>query len=385
MIPYGRQQITDEDISAVVDVLKSDFLTQGPVVPAFEKAVCDYTGASYGIAVNSGTSALHIACLALGLEQGDRLWTTPITFVASANCGLYCGAIIDFIDIDPETWNISVECLREKLEFSKRKNRLPKIVVVVHLCGLCCDMEAIYSLSQEYGFNVIEDACHAIGGKYKNDPIGNCQYSDITVFSFHPVKNMTTGEGGLATSNDRGLADKMSLLRSHGITRDPDIMTQEPDGSWYYQQVMLGYNYRITDIQAALGRSQLKRLDNSIQQRHRLSDVYDELLTGLPIQLQHRSVDNYSAIHLYTIRIKANSNNNLHQHIFELLRKHGVGVNLHYIPIHIQPYFQSLGFNADMFPNSMQYYREAISLPMYVGLSEENISNITNIIQRSLT
>ncbi len=253
MIPYGKQEITQADIDAVVEVLKSDFLTQGPMVPKFEQSVADHVGANHAVAVNSATSALHVACMALGLEQGDWLWTSPITFVASANCGLYCGAQVDFVDIDPQTYNLCPVALKSKLEHAKRENRLPKVVVAVHLCGQPCNMQGIGALAKEYGFKVIEDASHAIGGKYQGEFIGNSRYSDITVFSFHPVKIVTTAEGGMAVTNDDELAEKMNLLRSHGITRDPALMTREPDGPWYYQQVGLGYNYRMTELQAALG------------------------------------------------------------------------------------------------------------------------------------
>lgn len=383
MIPYGRQHITDEDIQAVVNVLKSDFLTQGPVVPAFEKAICDFTGAKYGVAVNSGTAALHVACLALGLSKGDWLWTTPITFVASANCGLYCGAMVDFVDIDPVTWNISVDGLKDKLKIAKQEGHLPKVLVAVHLCGLPCDMEDIRLLSQEYGFHVIEDACHAIGSQYKDRPVGDCRYSDITVFSFHPVKTMTTGEGGMAVTNNRSLSNKMSLLRSHGITRDPKQMSKTPHGPWYYQQIALGFNYRLTDIQSALGISQLRQMDNFVKKRNRLSKLYDELLVDLPIQLPYRADDNYSAYHLYIIRVNEN-NNRTHGQIFESLREQGIGVNLHYIPIHTQPYFQSMGFKNGMYPNAEKYYKEAISLPMYVELTESEIKKVCDSIQKSL-
>ncbi len=384
MIPYGRQHISDEDIQAVVDVLKSDFLTQGPVVPAFERAVCDYTGAKHAIAVSSGTSALHIACLSLGLKKGDWLWTTPISFVASANCGLYCGASIDFIDIDPDTWNISIDGLKDKLEKAQKENRLPKVIVAVHLCGLSCDMESIRKLSHEYGFYVIEDACHAIGGKFQNQPIGNCQYSDITVYSFHPVKTITTGEGGMAVTNSSEFCEKMMLLRSHGITRDPEKMTHEPDGPWYYQQISLGFNFRMTDIQAALGISQLKQLDRFVEKRNRLAELYDDFLNVLPIQKPYRADDNYSGRHLYVIRFTENKNSKTHQQIFDSLREQGIGVNVHYIPIHTQPYFQSMGFRNGMYPNAEAYYREAISLPMYVGLTDNEIKKICTSIKKSL-
>lgn len=290
MIPYGRQSINQDDIDAVVDVLRSDFLTQGPQVPVFEQVVSNYCNAQYAVAVNSATSALHIACLALDLKPGDILWTSPITFVASANCALYCGATVDFVDIDPRTYNLSVSALEQKLDHAKKNGKLPKILVAVHLCGQSCEMQQIHALSQKYGFKIIEDASHAIGGRYQGEPIGSCKYSDITVFSFHPVKIITTAEGGIAVTNQKELADKMDLFRGHGVTRDPDLMTQEPDGSWYYQQIALGFNYRMTELHAALGVSQMQRLDQFVSQRHKLANRYNQLLTGLPIitPWQHR-------------------------------------------------------------------------------------------------
>lgn len=320
MIPYGKQEITQADIDAVVDVLKSDFLTQGPMVPKFEQAVADHVGANHAIAVNSATSALHVACMALGLAQDDWLWTTPVTFVASANCGLYCGAQVDFVDIDPQTYNLCPKALREKLGQAEKENRLPKVVVVVHLCGQPCNMEAIAALSREYGFKVIEDASHAIGGKYQGEFIGNCRYSDITVFSFHPVKIVTTAEGGMAVTNDDQLAEKMNLLRSHGITRDPALMTREPDGPWYYQQVDLGYNYRMTELQAALGVSQMQRLDNFVARRHQLARRYDQLLADLPLTLPWQHPDSYSGLHLYVIRLQLDNATLSHREVFEALR-----------------------------------------------------------------
>lgn len=371
MIPYGRQDITQADIDAVVGVLKSDFLTQGPMVPRFEQAVAQHVGASYALAVNSATSALHIACLALGLGKGDRLWTSPVTFVASANCGLYCGAQVDFVDIDPRTYNLCPRALACKLEQAERDGTLPKVVVAVHLCGQPCDMQAIQELAQRYGFKVIEDASHAIGGKYRGELIGNCRYSDITVFSFHPVKIITTAEGGMALTNDADLASRMALLRSHGITRDPEQMTQEPDGPWYYQQIDLGFNYRMTELQAALGVSQMERLDQYVARRHQLAARYDELLAGLPITLPWQHPDSYSGLHLYVIRLQLDKVDRSHRQVFELLRERGIGVNVHYIPVHTQPYYQGLGFKVGDFPESERYYAEAISLPMFQTLSDE--------------
>lgn len=368
MIPYGKQDIIQDDIDAVLDVLQSDFLTQGPKVPLFEQTVANKVGAKHALAVNSATSALHIACLALGLQPGDWLWTTPVTFVASANCGLYCGAQVDFVDIDPKTYNLCPQALAEKLQKAEQEHRLPKIVVAVHLCGQPCDMKAIYALSQRYGFNIIEDASHAIGGKYRGEYIGNCRYSDITVFSFHPVKIITTAEGGMALTNNAELANKMNLYRSHGITRDPAQMTHEPDGPWYYQQIELGYNYRMTELQAALGISQMQRLDAFVARRHELAKRYNELLADLPVTTPWQHPDSYSGFHLYVIRLQLDKTNKTHRQVFEALREQGIGVNLHYIPVHTQPFYQSMGFSAENFPQSMAYYREAISFPIYQGL-----------------
>lgn len=386
MLPYGHQSISDEDIHAVVNVLRSDFLTQGPTVPKFEQAICKYANVKNAIAVNSGTSALHIACLALGLGKGDWLWTAPISFVASANCGLYCGAKVDFVDIDPVTWNLSISCLKEKLISAKKKGTLPKILVTVHLGGLSCDMQAIHDLSQEYGFKIIEDACHAIGGRYQDRAIGSCHYSDVTVFSFHPVKTITTGEGGMAVTNDKQLADKMMLLRSHGITRDPSLMTHEVDGPWYYQQIDLGFNYRMTDIQAALGYSQLLRLDDFVSRRHQIAAAYKKLLIGLPLQLpKWQSTEQYSGLHLYIVRLNRKKVKKSHRDVVESLRECGIGVNLHYIPIHTQPFYQQFGFKKDDFPNAEFYYNEAISLPMYPDLKEEEVEMVATSLRNILT
>lgn len=370
IIPYGRQDISEADIEAVVDVLRSDFLTQGPAVPAFENSVADYCGAQYAIAVNSATSALHIACLALGVGKGDVVWTSPITFVASANCALYCGAKVDFVDIDPVTYNMSVQTLAEKLAIAKTTGSLPKVVIPVHLCGQPCEMAAIHALGQQYGFKIIEDASHAIGGRYLDEPIGNCKFSDITVFSFHPVKIITTGEGGMATTNNAELATKMRLLRSHGITREENQMTRESDGSWYYQQIELGFNYRMTDIQAALGLSQMQRLDTFVEQRHEISNRYDGLLADLPVITPWQHQDGYSALHLYVIRLKLVVINQTHKEVFSALRAHGIGVNLHYIPIFQQPYFEQFGYEENQYLEAKQYYAEAISLPMFIGFTQ---------------
>lgn len=371
VIPYGRQDINQADIDAVVAVLQSDYLTQGPVVPAFEKRVSDYCGANYAIAVNSATSALHIACLVLDVGKGDIVWTTPITFVASANCVLYCGAIIDFVDIDPHSYNISLECLTKKLALAELSGKLPKVLIPVHLSGQSCDMASIHKLSLQYGFKIIEDASHAIGGKYKGAPIGNCQYSDITVFSFHPVKIITTAEGGMAMTNDAHLAKRMQLLRSHGITRDENEMTHSTDGPWYYQQIDLGYNYRMTEMQAALGLSQMLRLDEFVAKRHVIAKRYYQLLADLPVKIPLQHEDSYSGMHLYIIRLKLAEIGKTHRVVFEALRTMGIGVNLHYIPVYLQPYYEELGFEAGCCHEAERYYTEAISLPMYPGLTEE--------------
>lgn len=384
MIPYGRQDITQEDIDAVVAVLRSDFLTQGPCVPAFETAVAQHVGAAHGVAVNSATSALHIACLALGLGPGDWLWTTPITFVASANCGLYCGAQVDFVDIDPRTYNLCPQALEEKLLAAQAAGRLPKVLVAVHLCGQPCDMAAIHALGQRFGFRIIEDASHAIGGKYKGEFIGNSRYSDITVFSFHPVKIVTTAEGGMAVTNDPQLAEKMALLRSHGITRDPRQMTHPADGPWYYQQIDLGFNYRMTELQAALGISQMQRLDQYVARRHELAMRYDNLLATLPVTRPWQHPDSYSGLHLYVIRLQLDQIGKSHLEVFESLRQQGIGVNLHYIPVHLQPYYQAMGFKRGDYPEAERYYAEAISLPMFQTMSLEQQDTVLAALSSAL-
>lgn len=451
MIPYGRQDISEADIQAVVDVLRSDYLTQGPVVPAFEKSLVDYCGAQYAVAVNSATSALHIACLALGVGKGDSVWTTPITFVASANCALYCGATVDFVDIDPRTYNLSVERLAEKLVLAEKTGNLPKVVIPVHLCGQPCDMAGIHALSQQYGFKIIEDASHAIGGKYRAssvsviarsettrqsstiqqlaqptnssgsprpcgtredthpviakkplaaskarqeatrqsslfEPIGNCRYSDITVFSFHPVKIITTGEGGMAMTNDVQLAKRMQLLRSHGITSDAaDMSPRAQEEIWNYQQIGLGFNYRITDIQAALGLSQMQRLDEFVTERHSIARRYDELLANLPVITPWQHTDSYSSFHLYPIRLKLGEINKAHRQVYEALRAEGILVNLHYIPVYRQPYYEKMGFRKGYCPEAEQYYSEVISIPMYPALKETQQDQVVAAIREATT
>lgn len=380
MITYGRQDIRQEDVDAVIDVLRSDFLTQGPAVPQFEAAVADKVGAEHTIAVNSATSALHVACVALGLGPGDVLWTSPITFVASANCARYCGADVDFVDIDPKTGNLCPNRLEEKLREAEVEGRLPKILVPVHLAGLSCDMARIGSLAKQYGVRVIEDASHAIGGRYGDTSVGSCENSDITVFSFHPVKIVTTGEGGMAVTRDAELARHMARLRSHGITRDPAEMTHEPDGPWYYQQLELGWNYRMTDIQAALGTAQMSRLDEYVSKRNELADRYDRLLEDLPLFRPSRSVGVRSAFHLYVVRVESSR----HREVFEGLREREIGVNLHYIPVHLQPYYKALGFAHGDFPEAERYYAEAISLPLFPTMTEEMQNEVITAVAAEL-
>jgi len=384
MIPYGKQDINQADIDSVVDVLQSDFLTQGPQVPLFEKKVSDYCGSEYGVAVNSATSALHIACLALGLGKGDWLWTSPNSFVASANCGLYCGAQVDFVDINPLTYNLSPEELEKKLIQAKQDNKLPKIVIPVHFAGQSCDMRKIHSLGQEYGFKIVEDASHAIGGKYLDQPIGSCQYSDITVFSFHPVKIITTAEGGLATTNDKEISERMQLFRSHGVTRDPELMIKKAEGDWYYQQVELGFNYRMTELQAALGVSQMERLDEFVTLRHKRQKRYDELLKNLPVITPYQDMDSYSALHLYPIQIQTDKVKSTRKEIFKALRKNDIGVNVHYIPVHTQPYYENIGFKKGDFPNAESYYESAISIPLFHAMTFEQQDQVIVALEKVL-
>jgi UDP-4-amino-4,6-dideoxy-N-acetyl-beta-L-altrosamine transaminase len=384
VIPYGRQDITQADIDAVVAVLQSDFLSQGPKVPAFEQAVASYCGTTHALAVNSATSALHIACLALDLGPGDWLWTTPNTFVASANCGLYCGAQVDFVDIDPRTYNLCPKALEQKLLVAEKSGCLPKVVVPVHLCGQPCDMQAIHVLARRFGFKIIEDASHAIGGKYLGEPIGNCRYSDITVFSFHPVKIITTAEGGMALTNDDKLAGLLGLLRNHGITRDPALMTKAMDGPWYYQQVALGYNYRMTDLQGALGTSQMTRLDHYVARRHEIASRYNELLKDLPITTPWQHPDGYSGLHLYVIRLQLDKINKTHLQVFEALRAKEILVNLHYMPVHTHPFYQQMGFKLGQFPEAERYYTEAISIPLYPGITELQQDQVVNCLRDAI-
>lgn len=383
-IPYARQSINETDIESVLKVLQSDWLTQGPMIARFEKAVADYCGVKFGVAVSSATAALHLACIAAGLNEGDSLWTSPNTFVASANCGLYCGAEVDFVDIDSRTYNMAVTKLAAKLEAGRRTGKLPKVVIPVHFAGQSCAMERIAQLALEYGFTVIEDASHAIGGLYQNKPVGSCEYSAMTVFSFHPVKIITSGEGGMILTNREDLYEKLIRLRSHGITRDPKLMEGEPDGPWYYQQLELGYNYRITDIQAALGYSQLQRINEFIKRRRFLAQRYSRLLAELPVITPWEHPDCKSAFHLYVIRLKLDQINKSHRQVFEELRQAGIMVNLHYIPVHTQPYFKKMGFKRGDFPEAERYYAEAISLPLYFGFSDEEqdyvVEKLKNII-----
>jgi UDP-4-amino-4,6-dideoxy-N-acetyl-beta-L-altrosamine transaminase len=380
MIPYGRQNINQNDIDHVISVLKSDFLTQGPVVMTFEKELANFAKSKYAVAVNSATSALHIACLSLGLKKGDILWTSPISFVASSNCALYCGADVDFVDIDPRTYNMSTSELEKKLIKAKRTNKLPKIVIPVHLAGQSCDMEKIHSLGKKFGFKIIEDASHAIGGKYKGRNIGNCCYSDLTIFSFHPVKIITTGEGGAILTNDETLYAKVQQLRSHGITRNPSEMSKPLDGPWYYEQIDLGFNYRMTDLQAALGISQLKRINTFIKKRQQIALLYNKLLANSKLILPYQDIDNKSSFHLYIIRVPSNGNL-VRRELFERLRANGILVNLHYIPIYKHPYYQTrCKIKETDFPQSEKYYKEAISLPIYFDLQDSEVHKIVNIL-----
>lgn len=382
MIPYGRQHIVDEDVEAVVRTLRSDFLTQGPAVPAFERAVAEYTGAEHAVAVNSATSALHIACMAIGLGAGDTLWTSPNTFLASANCARYCGAGVDFVDVDPTSYNLSPAALAQRLERARREGRLPKAVVAVHFAGESCDMREIHALSKQYGFALIEDASHAIGAQYAGRPVGCGEFSDITVFSFHPVKIVTTAEGGMALTNDAKLAAAMLLHRSHGMTRDAGLMEGDSDGPWYYQQVTLGYNYRLTDLQAVLGLSQVQRLEPYVARRQAIAARYDKLLAGLPLTCPQRAADRRSALHLYPIVLHDTTRRRA---VFDALRAAGIGVNVHYIPVHLQPYYRHLnGSGPGDFPQAEAYYAGAISLPIYYALTDEQQDQVVAALRSAL-
>ena len=385
MIPYGRQEITQEDIDSVVEVLRSDFLTQGPRVPAFETAIQDYCGAKHAIAANSATSALHIACLALGVGPGDEVWTSPISFVASANCARYCGADVDFVDIDPQTYNMSAEALANKLEARKESGgKTPSVVIPVHMAGQSCDMAVIRGLADEFGFKIIEDASHAIGGRYRDEAIGNCRYSDITVFSFHPVKIITSAEGGMATTNSAPLAERMALFRSHGVTRDPSLMKRPADGGWYYEQIELGYNYRMTDIQAALGLSQFRRLDEKVANRHALADRYDAELAALPLVLPFRETSGYSALHLYVVLLEPAATAGRGA-VYTSLRERGIGVNVHYIPVHTQPYYRQLGFNSGDFPRAEDFYARAVTLPLFPTMTERQHDDVIAAVKSAVS
>lgn len=376
-IPYGRQDITEEDLREVIDVLRSDYLTQGPMVPAFESSIKQYVGVKHALAMNSATSALHAACVALGVGQGDWVWTSPITFVASANCALYCGARVDFVDIDPRTYNLSVESLEEKLKQAKQSNRLPKVVIAVHLCGQSCDMAGIRRLAREYGFRIIEDASHAIGGKYRGKPIGCCEYSDIVIFSFHPVKIITTAEGGMAVTNDPELASIMSRFRTHGITTQAELFDpRDPGEIWNYQQIELGFNYRMTDLQAALGVSQMKRLDHYVQMRHHIAQRYDRELKILPVQLPYQSEDIYSSYHLYPILVGADLDGKSQRGLYDHLRSKGILANLHYIPVYRQPFYQRMCFKLGYCPNAEDYFRRTVSIPMFATLRNEQQARV---------
>lgn len=379
MIPYGKQAISQHDIDAVVDVLKSDWLTQGPKVPAFEQAIANYCGSAYACATNSATSALHIACLALGVGGSDIVWTSPISFVASANCALYCGATIDFVDIDLSTGNMSVNALAAKLKIAKQTNTLPKVVIPVHLAGQSCDMAAIHTLAQEYGFKVIEDASHAIGAKYKGKPVGGCDYSDITVFSFHPVKIITSAEGGMAVTNCEVLDKSMKRLRSHGITSNPDEMTEPTHGPWYYQQIELGFNYRMTDMQAALGLSQLLQLDNFVSARNDIAKTYNNAFANSTVDHLTQSDDCYSSYHLYIVRL-TQCDVEKHKSVITGMREQGIISHLHYIPIHLQPYYQALDFSYGDFPNAETYYKQAVTIPLYPAMSADDQQYVINTL-----
>lgn len=382
MIPYGRQSISDEDIAAVVDVLRSDWITQGPSIDRFEQGLAAYCGARHGVLVSNATAALHIACLALGVGRGSLVWTSPNTFLASANCALYCGADIDFVDIDPDTYNMSVPELERKLIAARAVGRLPQVVIPVHFAGQSCDMAGMARLAKEYGFKLVEDASHAVGADYRDGKVGSCQYSDIAIFSFHPVKILTTGEGGMLMTNDPELHQQLSRLRSHGMVRTPALA--EEHGPWYYEQHDLGYNYRMTDIQAALGLSQLRRLDEFVARRRELAARYDSLLAGLPLRTPLQHPEGRSAFHLYPIWIDEAKAGKSRREVFEALRAAGIGVNVHYIPVPSQPYYRRLGFKEGQFPQAEHYYAGAISLPMYFSLSEAEQDTVVAAVKKAV-
>ena len=385
MIPYGRQDITEEDIQSVIDVLKSDFLTQGPQIELFEQKFAQYCGSQYAVAVASCTAALHLACMALELKEGDIFWTTPNTFVASANCGLYCGASVDFVDIDPDTWNMSITKLEEKLVQAEKEGKLPKLVIPVHFSGRSCDMKAIKKLAVHYNFKIIEDAAHCIGASYDNKKVGSCDYSDIAVFSTHPVKIITTGEGGNITTNNADIYEQLLKLRTHGITKSPEQMIREPIGPWYFEQQHLGYHYRMTDMQAALGISQMDRLDTYVAQRIQIAKRYSEKLSHLPLQLPAAEGFDDSSWHLYVVRLNLSEINVTHPQVFNSMREKGIGVNLHYIPVHTHPYFEQLGFGFGDFPEAEQYYSEALTLPLYPKLTEDEQDYICKTLEEILS
>ena len=384
MIPYAKQDISDEDIDSVIEVLKSDFLTQGNKVPLFEDIISERVGAKYALAANSATSCLYLSCLSLGLSKEDILWTSPITYVASANCALYCGAEVDFVDIDPLTWNISVEILEEKLKTARKIKKVPKILVLVHLAGNPCDLQKVFDLSKEYGFSIIEDASHALGSKYSGEHIGSSVYSDISVFSFHPVKNITTGEGGMILTNNQKLSEKIHLYRSHGITRDTKKMINKEEGLWYYEQLLLGFNFRMSDIHAALGISQMNSLDKFISKRNELSQIYTEELKGLPLTIQRVRKEDLSAWHIFVIRLKLSELKLSRLEIYNSLRNKGIGVNVHYIPVHLHPFYKNLGFNKGDFPNSENYYDGAITIPLFTKLKKTEIKFVIQSLKESI-
>ena len=384
MIPYAKQDISDEDIDSVIEVLKSDFLTQGNKVPLFEDIISERVGAKYALAANSATSCLYLSCLSLGLSKEDILWTSPITYVASANCALYCGAEVDFVDIDPLTWNISVEILEEKLKTARKIKKVPKILVLVHLAGNPCDLQKVFDLSKEYGFSIIEDASHALGSKYSGEHIGSSVYSDISVFSFHPVKNITTGEGGMILTNNQKLSEKIHLYRSHGITRDTKKMINKEEGLWYYEQLLLGFNFRMSDIHAALGISQMNSLDKFISKRNELSQIYTEELKGLPLTIQRVRKEDLSAWHIFVIRLKLSELKLSRLEIYNSLRNKGIVVNVHYIPVHLHPFYKNLGFNKGDFPNSENYYDGAITIPMFTKLKKKEIKYVIQALKESI-